>query len=140
MKSISRNGLPNVNFSIMHPCNNFGLWTVNKKLEECVTLHSNFLEMSYELNFKMKCLAPLHLGDVKNFLIPPRILPPYGRLISGQKSTNSTLFKFLGNDTPGTHLCYNEGSGILGSGLCNKLTKATRGFLWNRNKFVRLRP
>ena len=45
------------------------------------------------------------------------ILPPYGRLISGQKSTNSTLFKFLGNDTPGTHLCYNEGSGILGSGF-----------------------
>ena len=116
MKSISRNGPPNVNFSIMHPCNNFGLWTVNKKLDECVTLHSNFLEMSYELNIKMKCLAPLHLGDVKNFLIPPRILPPYGRLISGQKSTNSTLFKFLGNDTPGTHLCYNEGSGILGSG------------------------
>ena len=27
---ISRNGLPNVNFSIMHPSNNFGLWTVNK--------------------------------------------------------------------------------------------------------------
>ena len=73
MKSISRNGLPNVNFSVMHPCNNFGLWTVNKKLEECVTLHSNFLEMSYELNIKMKCLAPLHLGDVKNFMIPPRI-------------------------------------------------------------------
>ena len=73
MKSISRNGPPNVNFSIMHPCNNFGLWTVNKKLDECVTLHSNFLEMSYELNIKMKCLAPLHLGDVKNFLIPPRM-------------------------------------------------------------------
>ena len=30
--------------------------------------------MSYELNIKMKCLAPLHLGDVKNFLIPPRII------------------------------------------------------------------
>ena len=58
----------------MHPCNNFGLWTVNKKLDECVTLHSNFLEMSYELNIKMKCLAPLHLGDVKNFLIPLRTL------------------------------------------------------------------
>ena len=57
----------------MHPCNNFGLWTVNKKLDECVTLHNNFLEMSYELNIKMKCLAPLHLGDVKNFLIPPRM-------------------------------------------------------------------
>ena len=56
----------------MHPCNNFGLWTVNKKLDECVTLHSKFLEMSYELNIKMKCLAPLHLGDVNNFLIPPR--------------------------------------------------------------------
>ena len=56
----------------MHPYNNFGLWTVIKKLEECVTLHSNFLEMSYELNIKMKCMAPLHLGDVKNLLIPPR--------------------------------------------------------------------
>ena len=41
-------------------------------LEERVTLHSNFLEMSDELNVKMKCLAPLHLGDVNNFLIPPR--------------------------------------------------------------------
>ena len=41
-KSISKNGLPNVNFSIMHPCNDFGLWTVNKKLDEYVTLHSNF--------------------------------------------------------------------------------------------------
>ena len=74
MKSVSRNGPPNVNFSIMHPCNNFGLWTVNTKLDECVTLHSNSLEMSYELNIKIKCLAPLHLGDVKNFLIPPRIM------------------------------------------------------------------
>ena len=42
---------------------NFGLWTVNKKSEECVTLHSDFLEMSYELNIKMKFLAPLLLGD-----------------------------------------------------------------------------
>ena len=63
---------PNVNFSIMHPCNHFGLWTVNKKLDECVTLYIDFLEMSYELNIKMKCLAPLHLGDVKNCLVPPR--------------------------------------------------------------------
>ena len=28
----------------------FGLWTVNKESEEFVTLHSDFLEMSYELN------------------------------------------------------------------------------------------
>ena len=34
-------------------------------------MRSNFLEMSYELDIKMKCLAPLHLGDVKSFLIPP---------------------------------------------------------------------
>ena len=53
---------------------NFGLWTVNKKLEKCVNLHINFLEMSYyELYIKMKFLAPLLLGDVKNILIPPRI-------------------------------------------------------------------
>ena len=54
----------------------FGLWTVNKikKSEECVTLHSDFEEMSYELNIKMKCLAPLLLGDFKNCLIPPRML------------------------------------------------------------------
>ena len=58
----------------MYPCNNFGLWTVNKKLEEYVTLHSDFLQMSYELNIKMKCVAPLLLGDVKNFLITPHIL------------------------------------------------------------------
>ena len=57
----------------MHPCNNFGMWTVNKKSEECVTLHNDFLEMSYELNIKMKCVAPLLQGDVKNLLIPPRI-------------------------------------------------------------------
>ena len=71
MKSVSRNGLPNLNFSIMHPCNNFGMWTVNDKLDECVTLCSNFLEMSYELNIKMKFLAPLLLGDVKNFFDTP---------------------------------------------------------------------
>ena len=47
---------------VMHPCTNFGLWTVNNKLEEFVTLHSDFLEMSYELNIKIKCLAPLLLG------------------------------------------------------------------------------
>ena len=51
----------------------FDLWTVNKKSEEFVTLHSDFLEMSYEFNIKMNCLTPLLLGDVKNFLIPPRM-------------------------------------------------------------------
>ena len=54
----------------MHPCNDFGMLTDNKKSEECVTLHSDFSEMSYELNIKMKCVTPLLLGDVKNFLIP----------------------------------------------------------------------
>ena len=54
----------------MHPCNNFGMWTVNKMSEECVTLHSDLLEMSYELNIKMKSVAPLLLGDVKNLLTP----------------------------------------------------------------------
>ena len=53
----------------MHPCNNVGPWTVNKKSEECVTMHSAFLEMSYELNIKMKCVAPLPLGDAKMFVI-----------------------------------------------------------------------
>ena len=53
----------------------FGLWSVNKKSEESVTLHSDFLEMSYELNIKMKCMTPLLLGDVKNFLIP-LVYPP----------------------------------------------------------------
>ena len=62
-----------VDFSIMHQCNNFGMWTVNKKSEECVTFHSDFLEMSYKLNIKIKCVVPLLLGDAKNFLIPPRI-------------------------------------------------------------------
>ena len=52
---------------------NFGLRSVNKTLEEFVTLHSDFLEMPYELNINMKCVAPLLLGDVKYFLIPPRI-------------------------------------------------------------------
>ena len=51
---------------------NFGLWRVNKKSEEFVTLHSDFLEMPYELNIKIKCVAPLLLGDAKNLLIPPR--------------------------------------------------------------------
>ena len=48
------------------------MWTDDKKSEECVTLHSDFLEISYELNIKIKCVTPLFLGDVKNFLIPPR--------------------------------------------------------------------
>ena len=52
-----------MNFSVMYPCNNFGLWIVNKKSEECVTLHSDFLEMSYELNIKMTFLDPLLLGN-----------------------------------------------------------------------------
>ena len=46
----------------------FGMWTVNNKSEKRVILHRNFLEMSYELNIKMKFLALLLLGDVKNFL------------------------------------------------------------------------
>ena len=37
-------------------------------------MHSDILKMSYELSIKMKCLTPLRLGDVKNFLIPPRAL------------------------------------------------------------------
>ena len=37
-----------MNVSVMHPCNNFGLWPVNKKSEECVTLHSDFLEIKYK--------------------------------------------------------------------------------------------
>ena len=61
----------------MHPCNNSGLWTVNTKSEEFVTLHSDFLEISYELDIKMRCVAPLLLGDVKNLLIPPRIMIIY---------------------------------------------------------------
>ena len=52
-----------MNFSVMDPCNNFGLWTVNTKSEECLTLHSDFLEMSYELNIRITFLAPLVLGD-----------------------------------------------------------------------------
>ena len=40
------------------------MWAVNKKSEKCVTLHSNFLEMSYELNIKKTLImAPLLLGD-----------------------------------------------------------------------------
>ena len=62
-----------MDFSIMHPCNNFGMWTVNKKSEECVTLHSDVLEMSYELNIKMECVVPLLQGDIKNFWIPHHI-------------------------------------------------------------------
>ena len=52
-----------MNYSAMHPCNHFGMWTVNKKSEECVTFHSDSLEMSYKLNTKIKCLALLLLGD-----------------------------------------------------------------------------
>ena len=33
---------------IYDPSYNFGLWTVNKKSDKSVTLHSEFLEMSYE--------------------------------------------------------------------------------------------
>ena len=50
-----------MNFSVMHPCNNFGLWTVNKKKSEA--LHSDFLEISYELNIKMTFLLSLLLGN-----------------------------------------------------------------------------
>ena len=50
----------------------FFLLTVHRP--KFVTLHSDFLEMSYELNIKMKCLTPLLLCDIKNFLIPPRTL------------------------------------------------------------------
>ena len=49
---------------------NFGMWSVNKKSEEIVTLHSYFMEMPYELNIKKKCVVPLLLSDIKNFLIP----------------------------------------------------------------------
>ena len=49
-------------------------------------LHSDFLEVSYELHIKMKFLVSLLLGDVNNFLIPPRTLPNLDQqicLISG---------------------------------------------------------
>ena len=71
---------------VVRPIVEFGLWTVNRKSEKCVTLHSDFLEMSYELHIKMKFLVSLLLGDVKNFLIPPRTLPNLDQqicLISG---------------------------------------------------------
>ena len=35
-----------MNFIIIHPCNNFGLWS-DKRWGNCVTLHSDFVEMSY---------------------------------------------------------------------------------------------
>ena len=56
-----------MNFSVMHPCNHFGMWTINKKSEECVTLQDDSLEMSYELHIRMTFLAPLLLGDSKTF-------------------------------------------------------------------------
>ena len=55
-----------MNFCVMHPCNNFGPWTVNKKSEECVTLENDLLEMSYELSIRMTFPAPL----LSNGLIP----------------------------------------------------------------------
>ena len=61
---------------------NFGPWTVNKKSEECVTLHSDLLEMSYELNIKMKFLAPLLMGDFKNLLKPSRTYVTWSRGMS----------------------------------------------------------
>ena len=70
VKSISWNILHIVDFSNMHPCNDFGMWTVNKESEGCIILHSDFLKMSYEFNIKMQCVAPLLQGHVKNFMIP----------------------------------------------------------------------
>ena len=43
-----------------------------------MTLHSEYVKMSYGSRIKIKFLAPLLLGDFKNLLIPPRIY----RLIS----------------------------------------------------------
>ena len=61
-----RNGTILINLKITDLYNllyNFELLTVNTKSEECVTLQSDFLEMSYELNIKIKFLASLVLGD-----------------------------------------------------------------------------
>ena len=65
-----------------------------KKLDECVTLYmySNFLEMSYELNIKMKRLAPLHLGDVNNLLIPPRIQLALFRIFGDLKESGGKVW------------------------------------------------
>ena len=58
-------------YDLLH---NFVLWTVNRTVgAKCVTLHSDFVKMSYALHIKIKFLAPTLLGDFKNFLIPPRI-------------------------------------------------------------------
>jgi len=40
------------NFSIMHPCNHFDLWTVNKKSEKCVTLHRHYVQMSLWITYQ----------------------------------------------------------------------------------------
>ena len=40
-----------------------------------MTLHSDYVKMSYGSHIKIKILAGLLLGDFKNFLIPPRICP-----------------------------------------------------------------
>ena len=63
----------------------FGLWTVNKKSEECVTLHSD------------KGVAPLPLNDVNNFLIPPRssIFTFYLLLLLLKKAESSESLRHL---------------------------------------------
>ena len=61
-------------FIIIHPCNKFGMWTVNRKWVEMCDFHSDYVKMSYGSHIKIKILAGLLLGDFKNFLIPPRII------------------------------------------------------------------
>ena len=57
-----------VAFSIIHPCNNFGLWTVNRKWGKWLTLHSDYVKMCNGSHIKIKILAGLHLGA--NFWYP----------------------------------------------------------------------
>ena len=64
--------------------------TVNTKSEECVTLHSDFLEMSYELNFKMKCVISL-LFDTPSYTI--HMVALYQKNISMQFSFLRTWFQ-----------------------------------------------
>ena len=59
------------------------------------------LEMSYELNFKIKCVDPLLLGDVKNFLIPPR---KSSNFVSNFSKLGPNLGKNINFSQKGSHL------------------------------------
>ena len=87
-----------ISVSCMHPCNNFGLWTVNNKSEECVTLHSDFFRDVLWIKYQTEVCGSFTSGWCQELFDTPsyyRNIPKdlsYGSLVRKGQDINIYLF------------------------------------------------